>query len=343
MIVVGGSARLDRHDTGYGHPERGARVQAALDGIEFAGLLDAVIPVETRRASLDELTTVHPRAYVEEIASYCEHGGGALDPDTIVSEGSFDTSLLSAGAVLAVVEALESGLGDVGFVAARPPGHHAGAARPMGFCLFNNVAIAAATLIERGERVCIIDWDVHHGNGTQEIFWDEPRVLYVSSHQWPLYPGTGAAREIGGVAALGTTVNVPVPPHATGDVLRRAFDEIVAPEVEKFRPTWLLVSAGFDAHRADPLAGLELTSGDYAALARTVVGFVPRPGRVAFVLEGGYDLDALRVSVGATLAAALEEPVRAEPPSTGGPGKEALAAIVEARTEAFEAARASAN
>ncbi|MGB9113304.1 MAG: histone deacetylase, partial [Acidimicrobiales bacterium] len=297
MLVVAGTPELDRHDTGEGHPERKARVQAALDGVISAGLWDAMVRLEPRRATVDELCLVHPLGYVERVEMFCAEGGGAIDADTFVSEGSFDTACLAAGGTLAVVDALADGRGDVGFVAARPPGHHATATEAMGFCLFNNVAIAAAYLAQRGERVCIIDWDVHHGNGTQAIFWDDPRVLYASTHQSPLYPGTGAAGEIGGKGALGLTVNVPMPPYATGDVARRAFDELISPEVEMFEPTFVLVSAGFDAHEADPLANLRLTSGDFAALARTVSGYTPGIGRLAFVLEGGYDLEALRVSV----------------------------------------------
>src|SRR5579863_8561517 len=284
MLLVAASPALDHHDVGPRHPERPARVQAALSGIDEAGLREAVINLEPRRATEEELTLVHPLSYLESLRSFCEAGGGAIDPDTIASPGSWDTALLAAGAALEVVEALERGDGDVGFVAARPPGHHALAAEPMGFCLLNNVAVAAAALAERGERVLIVDWDVHHGNGTQAIFWDDPRVLYVSTHQSPLYPGTGAAGETGGPHAPGLTVNVPMPAGATGDVLLRALDDVVAPVVARFAPTWVLVSAGFEAHRDDPMAGLHLTAGDFADLARRVQGFAPRPGRLALLL-----------------------------------------------------------
>jgi acetoin utilization deacetylase AcuC-like enzyme len=196
----------------------------------------------------------------------------------------------------------------------------------MGFCLVNNVAVVAAALAERGERVLVLDWDVHHGNGTQDIFWDDARVLYVSTHQWPLYPGTGSVRETGGPAAAGLTVNIPLPAGTAGDTVRQALDEVVAPAVERFRPTWVLVSAGFDAHRADPLAELRLTAGDFADLARRARSFAPGPGRLALLLEGGYDLTALRRSVGASLAAVLDRDYRPEPASTGGPGAEAVEA-----------------
>ena len=160
----------------------------------------------------------------------------------------------------------------------------------MGFCLLNNVAVSAAALVADGERVLIVDWDVHHGNGTQAMFWDNPSVLYVSTHQSPFYPGTGGADEVGGDEARGLTVNVPLPAGATGDVVRRALDEVAAPVIEEFGPTWVLISAGFDAHRADPLADLALSSGDFADLARTVAGYAPGRGRVVAYLEGGYDL-----------------------------------------------------
>jgi acetoin utilization deacetylase AcuC-like enzyme len=192
----------------------------------------------------------------------------------------------------------------------------------MGFCLLNNIAVTAALLAERGERVLIVDWDVHHGNGTQDIFWDDPRVLYVSTHQVPLYPGTGAAEEVGGPNAEGLTVNIPLPPGATGDVVLRALEEVGGPVAERFDPTWVLVSAGFDAHRADPLANLRLTAADFADLAMSVATLTPEPGRLVLFLEGGYDLDALRMSVGATLAALLGRSYRPERPSSGGPGED---------------------
>jgi len=275
-----------------------------------------------RRATEDELALVHPRPYLEALRVFCEAGGGSLDPDTISVPGSWDTALLAAGGGLAAIDILDDGAGDFAFVAARPPGHHASASRAMGFCLLNNIAVSAAHLVERGERVLIVDWDVHHGNGTQDIFWDDDRVLYVSTHQSPLYPGTGAADQIGGAGAEGMTVNVPVPPGATGDVLRRALDEVAEPVIRQFAPTWVLVSAGFDAHRDDPLANLRLTSGDFFDLAATVSTYAPRPGRLMLFLEGGYDLDALRMSVAATLSSLVGGTYRPEQPSSGGPGGE---------------------
>jgi len=327
VLLLSANPELDHHDTGGRHPERPARIPAALDGIDDAGLRDAVVELAPRRALTDELARVHPERYLDLVEEFCRSGGGALDPDTIVGPGSWDTALLAAGGVLAAVDALAEGRGETAFVAARPPGHHALAEQSMGFCMINNIAVGAAHLAARGERVLIVDFDVHHGNGTQGIFWDDPRVLYISTHEWPLYPGTGRTEETGGPGAPGLTVNFPLPAGATGDVLLRAADEAMAPVVERFDPTWVLVSAGFDAHRDDPLARLQLTAGDFADLVGRIRGFAPGPGRTVFVLEGGYDLDALRLSVGATLSAVLDGHYRPEAASAGGPGGDVVDAV----------------
>jgi acetoin utilization deacetylase AcuC-like enzyme len=189
----------------------------------------------------------------------------------------------------------------------------------MGFCLLNNVAVTAAALRDRGERVLIVDWDAHHGNGTQDAFWADPQVLYVSMHEWPLYPGTGRLDERGAGEGLGTTVNIPLPAGATGDVFLAAIDTVVAPVAEKFGPTWVLISAGYDAHRADPLTGLGLSAGDYGVLTERVLELAP-PGRTVAFLEGGYDLDALRDSVAQTAFRLVGAVRRSEPPTRGGPG-----------------------
>ena len=272
--------------------------------------------IEPRVATVDELERVHDPAMVRRIADLCTAGGGAIDADTYVSGGSWDTARRAAGAVLDAVDWLRDARCDVAFAASRPPGHHAEADRAMGFCLFNNVAVAARALTDTGERVAIVDWDVHHGNGTQDIFYDDPDVLYVSTHQSPLYPGTGRLDETGGASAPFTNLNLPLPPGARGDVFRRAFDEVVAPVVERFDPTWLIISAGFDAHRNDPLAELQLTSADYADLAERLRKLVPER-RVVVALEGGYDFDALTMSTGATLATLIGEEFRPEQASCG--------------------------
>jgi acetoin utilization deacetylase AcuC-like enzyme len=324
MLYLSAAPELEHHETGPMHPERPERVRAVLAGVKEAGLSDAVVRLPLRGATLKELERVHTRSFLKALERFCEAGGGALDPDTVVCEGSWSTALLAAGGALAAVDALTEAGEGVAFVAHRPPGHHAWGDRATGFCLLNTVAIAAAALVERGERVVVLDWDVHHGNGTQTIFWDEPNVLYVSLHQWPLYPGTGRANEIGGDHARGMTLNIPVPEGTTGDIFLYALDDVVAPVVEAFQPTWVLVSAGFDGHRDDPLADLALSAGDFADLAARAQQFAPRPGRLMLVLEGGYDMEALRHSSGAVLARLLGESYRPEEATSGGLGKEAV-------------------
>jgi acetoin utilization deacetylase AcuC-like enzyme len=196
----------------------------------------------------------------------------------------------------------------------------------MGFCLVSNVAVAAAALVDQGERVVIVDYDAHHGNGTQAVFYDDPRVLYVSLHQWPLYPGTGAVRDVGLGRGHGSTLNIPLPPHTTGDVYVRALEEVVIPVAERFAPTWLIISAGFDAHRDDPITDLALSAGDYVLMTRRLLPLVPQ-GRRLVVLEGGYDLDALRSSTAGVLAAMADLPLMPEAPTAGGPGQGAVEAV----------------
>jgi len=295
-----------------------------------------LIVATTRAATRAELARVHNGNYLDELGAFCYGGGGDIDQDTYATLDSWSIAGLAAGSGLAVIEELQRRGEGVGFVVTRPPGHHALADRAMGFCLLNNVAIAAAGLLTQGERVLIVDWDVHHGNGTEQIFWDEPNVLYVSTHQWPLFPGSGSASEVGGRHAIGRNVNIPLPPGATGDVLLRALDDIAAPVIEEFDPTWVLVSAGFDAHRADPMAEFQLTSGDFAIAASWVGQFAPRPGRLSLFLEGGYDLDALRSSIFATLSSLLGRDKDFEEPSSGGPGIDRIARVLEARRAAIE-------
>lgn len=199
----------------------------------------------------------------------------------------------------------------------------------MGFCFLNNVAVAASALVDRGERVLVLDYDAHHGNGTQDIFYEDPRVLFVSLHQMPLYPGSGALGEQGRGEGLGTTLNIPMPPGATGDHYRAAWAEVIAPAADRFAPTWLLISAGFDGHRADPITQLGLSSADLADLTLDALELVPAGRRMVF-LEGGYDLDAIRDSTHAVLGALMGERVRVEAPTAGGPGAEAVAAATAA-------------
>ncbi len=339
VIVISSGPAGEAHDTGWGHPERAERLRAVERGVRTIERDGAVERRPGRAATRAELLRVHEAGYIDRIAEFIATGGGAVDADTRVSSGSWDAALLAAGSGLEAADRLQAGEAEAAFVAVRPPGHHATPDQAMGFCLVTNVAVTAAALADRGERVLIVDWDVHHGNGTQDIFWDDPRVMYVSTHEWPLYPGTGRAEDTGGPHAVGSTVNVPLPPGATGDVARAALDELVAPAVERFAPGWVLISAGFDAHRKDPLAGLEWSSGDYADLTTTVAGWAPRPGRTIAFLEGGYDLDALSDSTASTLAALTGLSFRPEPPTAGGPGREVVSRLVALRRELEDQAR----
>jgi acetoin utilization deacetylase AcuC-like enzyme len=257
---------------------------------------------------------------VDALERFCQAGGGQIDADTAAGPESWEAALAAAGAGLDAVERLQAGEAEAAFVAVRPPGHHATPERVMGFCLFNNVAITAAALAEAGERVLIVDFDAHHGNGTQDAFYTNGQVAYVSLHQWPLYPGTGRAEETGAGEGVGATVNIPVPPGTTGDVYLAALDEVVVPVAERHQPDWLIVSAGFDGHRDDPLTDLALSAGDFADLTGRLAPLVP-PGRRLVVLEGGYDLDALTASTIGCVAALAGEDLQPEQPTSGGPGR----------------------
>jgi acetoin utilization deacetylase AcuC-like enzyme len=302
------------------HPERPGRVGAVMAGVEDLRLGSECISLAAPEASIEDLVRVHAADYLSELEAFANRGGGQLDPDTYVVADSWVTARKAAGAGIAVVDELRERGDGIGLVVTRPPGHHAERERGMGFCLLNNVAVSAASLRAAGHRVLIIDWDVHHGNGTQAIFWEDPDVFYVSTHEWPLFPGTGNVFEIGGSSGIGTTLNVPLPAGATGDVVRAALEDVAGPAVERFAPDWVLVSCGFDAHRDDPLAGLELSSGDFARLARIASEFTPAPGRLVLFLEGGYDLSALRLSTAATVSALLGGMVEPESETFGGPG-----------------------
>jgi len=280
------------------HPERPDRIAAAVAGVHQSGLV--TVELTATSVSRNDLVRVHDESFVDAIESFCAAGGGAIDLDTFAVEASWQAALNAAGSGATAVRALEGGDIDVAFVAMRPPGHHAERARAMGFCLFNNVAVAAAALADKGQRIAIVDWDVHHGNGTQEIFAADRDVLYVSIHQDPFYPGTGSVDEIGEGEGIGATINIPMTEGAGGTDYAEAMARVVVPVVEQFAPDWMLVSAGYDAHTADPLAGIRLEDGDYSAMSSGLAPLVPG-ARTVFFLEGGYDLAAVRDSIAATL------------------------------------------
>jgi acetoin utilization deacetylase AcuC-like enzyme len=319
-----------RHDTGA-HPERAERMKAIdreLSARDWLGFERVTSPAIDRAL----LETVHPEAYVASIEEACANGGGYLDLDTMVSPSSFEAALHGAGGAVRMVELLLDGAAPCAFSAHRPPGHHALPARAMGFCLFNNIALAARHALDaRGlERVVILDWDVHHGNGTNDIFHDTDQVLFVSIHQSPLYPGTGPASDVGSGKGRGFTVNLPVRPGAGDRAFTSLVDRVVVPLAQAFAPQLMLISAGYDAHHDDPLGGCDVTEQGYAAMTRSVRTICETLGiPVGCVLEGGYALDALARSVAATLAA-LTEPAPSVVPA--GPGQDA-SQLVESALE----------
>jgi acetoin utilization deacetylase AcuC-like enzyme len=304
MLLYTHSACLD-HLPGPGHPESPARLRAVLESLDndrFA-MLDRV---EAPRATRVQLARAHAGPMIDEVTAAAPgEGFSQLDADTIMSPASLEAALRAAGAVCAAVDALIDGTATRAFCAVRPPGHHATRDTAMGFCLFNNVAVGAAHALSRGlSRVAIVDFDVHHGNGTQDIFSNERRVLYASTHQMPLYPGTGAASETG----VGNIVNAPLPPAANSAVFRDACRAVVLPAVERFKPQLVMISAGFDAHYLDPLANVNLGAEDYDWITRELVDIARRHahGRVISSLEGGYSLTALRQSTVAHVSALMD-------------------------------------
>lgn len=293
------------HDTGPHHPERIARVETiyeALSGDSY----DALLRKEAPRAALEEIARVHRRGYVDLVLDNIpETGYARLDPDTVISPGSGEAALHAAGAIISAVDAVMTGVADNAFCAVRPPGHHAEPGRGMGFCLFNNVAIGAmhTRAAHNLQKIAIVDFDVHHGNGTQAMFYSDADTLFASSHQYPHYPGTGAATETG----VGNVFNAPLDAGAGGAEFRAAMEKIFLPALRAFKPEFVFVSAGFDAHAGDPLASLRFEDQDFEWATRELCGIAGEfaDGRLVSTLEGGYNLDALASSAQAHVAALM--------------------------------------
>jgi acetoin utilization deacetylase AcuC-like enzyme len=293
-----------RHDPGDGHPERPERIAILL---ALADELDRqkfqLLP--PRPATRDEIALRHHAEYIKQLESTSRFNGYALDGDTITCRDSFAVGVLAVGGFLRLLDAI--GIGDVrnGFALVRPPGHHALRDRAMGFCLFNTIAIGADYLKRNhgAKKILIVDWDVHHGNGTQEAFYEDPTVFFISTHQYPYYPGTGALTEVGAGAGEGLTLNIPLPAGYGDGEYVRVFDDVVLPFARAFEPEWILVSAGFDPHRRDPLGGMTVTEAGFTGMAQALLELAERytDGKIAFLLEGGYDLQGLSASVAAVL------------------------------------------
>jgi acetoin utilization deacetylase AcuC-like enzyme len=291
-----------RHNTGWKHPEQRRRLTAIRDALQSAGLLDQLLQVTPVAAPLDAITAIHDPAYVQDLRARCAaHRVFDAGHDTLGSSSTYEAACLAAGAVIDAVNAIMDRRATNAFCAVRPPGHHAERDHAMGFCFFNNVAIGARHLQRRHglQRVAIIDWDVHHGNGTQQAFYNDPSVFYFSTHQFPHYPGSGRAHEKGEGAGLGFTLNVPLAAGSTGNDFRQAFLHDLKPALARFKPDFILISAGFDGHRDDPLSAMLLTETDYGDMTRIVLDLAAEHcgGRVVSVLEGGYDLPALTACV----------------------------------------------
>lgn len=309
--------RLLLHDD-FDHPENADRLRAVLRALDDSGVRTELTQLEPRYATPEEISAVHQRRMIEHTQRMAMFGGGRLNPDTYVVQESWDVATLAAGSVARAVEAVVAGEVRNAFALVRPPGHHATPSTAMGFCLINNVALAAR-VAQRGlglERVAIIDWDTHHGNGTQDIFYDDPGVLYVSSHTYPFYPGSGHWREIGSAAGAGSTLNIPMPAHTGDAAFVRVYEQLVLPAVRRFNPQLIIVSAGYDCHWRDPLAPMQMSVSGFAKLAQMIYDLAAEvcDGRLVCALEGGYDLAALGAGVLATLRVLQGQPERVVDP-----------------------------
>jgi acetoin utilization deacetylase AcuC-like enzyme len=314
-----------KHDTD-GHVENASRLEAVISYLEETGLKKKLTPIKPRAASVAELSLVHTKQHISYIKGVAKKGGGWLDADTVMSPDSYEVARYAAGGAIAAAEAVMEGKINSAFALIRPPGHHATHRRAMGFCLFNNIALTAEhALAKHVERVLIIDFDVHHGNGTQEIFYDRPEVMYISTHQYPFYPGTGGVEETGRGAAKGTKVNIPLPAGCGDSEYLAVFKQIITPAARRFKPGLILVSAGYDGHWADGLALMQLSVSGFAKVAGVIKGLADElcQGRLLFALEGGYNLRALSASVKATLDILLgnksDDPLGQSPRRTAAP------------------------
>jgi len=306
-----------KHLPGDSHPERPERIQVLLDlanGLE-PEKFNLLAP---RAATRDEIEGIHEPAHVRLVESTSSVNHYALDGDTITSRDSFAVSVLAAGGFLRLLDSIAAKESSSGFALVRPPGHHASFNRAMGFCLFNTIAIGAAYLKKQyaAKKILIMDWDVHHGNGTQDCFYEDPSVLFISTHQYPYYPGTGAINEVGAGPGEGYTINIPLPAGCSDQEYMDVFQHVVIPAAERFQPEWILVSAGFDPHRRDPLGGMRVSEEGFGGMADALFGVARRfsDARIALALEGGYDLAALSNSVAAVLSALEQE----KAPQNGG-------------------------
>jgi len=292
-----------------GHPENAKRLESIISRLKEKSLIDKVTQLKSRLAEIDEIAICHTKEYVEHVKIFCEKGGGYFDPDTYSNQYSFMAAATAIGSSIDLTKAVIRGELRNGFALLRPPGHHALANRSMGFCLFGNIAIASKIALSQPEigRVAIVDFDVHHGNGTQALIGDDSNILFISTHQYPFYPGTGSIREIGTGDAEGTIVNIPLQAGVGDDGFKIVYEKVVTPSLERFKPDLILVSAGYDAHWDDPLANLNLSLSGYDWISKELIRAAEKlcSGKIIFFLEGGYNLDVLGNGVANTVRSLL--------------------------------------